>query len=178
MNSDRHSLLDFFIYWFRLERIVCILLILFIAGLIISFIGFPKNINEALEGCILTESGEQIPCTVTLEGEVTSYPFRKGKYSMTDQLRVAVDGKFLANACYDRGNTYYVHSDSRTVELILWTNREMLLAEFDIQQFFPEMESCRAILAVPAQNLNQVAELLRDPNLTEDHLKPFLWILK
>ena len=173
-----HNLLVYIKYWFKLERISCILLVLFIASLVTSFIGLPKQVNETLEACILTEASEQIPCTVALEGKVTYYPFRPGKHAMTDQLRVTVDGNFLANACYDTGNTYYVHSDSRTVELILWIGRDTLLAEFDIQQLFPQRESCRAVLAAPVQSPEQIGSLLNDPNLAAIHRESFSWILE
>ena len=177
MPESKNLLSHFFELVFRLDILATLVLLIFLAGLVVSFIGFPQQIDETLEGCIITETGEQISCTVRMEGEVTHYIFREGKYSMTDQLRVTVDGNFLVNITYDLGNDFYVFSNSRTVDAILRLSRDLLLAEFDIQMLFPDMESCRAILVAPAEDMEQIPLLLEDPNISENRTEPFRWVL-
>ena len=178
MSRPKHLFINLLHLWHRMEQFAIIIFFVFLAGLVISFIGFPQEVDETLEGCIITETGEQISCTVRLEGEVTHYIFRKGKYFMDDQLRVTVDGKFLVNITYDLGNEFYVFSNSRTVDAILRLSRDLFLAEFDIQMLFPEMESCRAILVAPGGYIEQIPLLLEDPNISENRTEPFRWVLE
>lgn len=151
------------------------LFILVVLDLTVFNIGFPKEIDDILDGTIITEAGEQISCKVQLNGETTDYLFKEAEYSWTDHVSVSVNGQFIAEVSYDTGNDIYTFARNQIATVIMHRSRDLLLAELDVQKLFPEMESVRCILVMPAENIESLSDILDDGDIPEICREAFQW---
>lgn len=176
MEKEKWSLSNILKTWCRLDRIACALLLLVIVCLIIANMGFTKKIDETLNGCVITEEGNQFPCSVNLKGEITTYLLKEGKYGMSDNIAVYANDQFVGNLPYDTGNESYVYNSNDTATAIMKRSRDLIFVELDIQTLFPEMESRRCILIAPTDNAAFGIDLIRNLDVPDIYASKFSWL--
>ena len=116
-----------------------------VLGLLILFVqnmGFPKQINETISAVVITADAQTVDISLTLRGEITNYPFKPEKMSLSDQITVYVsDGnqRILQLIPYSQEKLFYGRNNE--VVCILSPKMDQLLLETDQKFLFPDMES-------------------------------------
>lgn len=167
------------IQWVRIGMLV--LGIFMLAVLVVQDLGFPKNVDETLSACVITESGEVLSCEVSLKGEVTNYPFKKDRYGMEDSIKVWFGDRWLVEFEYDHGTFDYTIGDAYwsgdTVAGVMRRKRDVLFVEMDVKTIYPEMESQRCVLVAPAKNEGDALNLLHTVS-PEKLINSLEWVKK
>lgn len=158
--------------WWRVDTVASIVLLVAIGCLLVSCIGFPKELDETVEACVYTESGEEIACQVQIEGEVTRYPF-KGyeKYDLDvylGSIRIFKMQNISSKEPYAYWQTYRLAS-------INDIQKEILVVETDIQVLFSERESERCLIVAPALDKETAVKIVKDSAASETMQARFAW---
>lgn len=158
--------------WWRVDTVASIVLLVTIGCLLVSFIGFPKELDETVEACVYTESGEAIAGQVRIDGEVTRYPF-KGyeQYDLDvywESVRIFKLQNISSKAPYAYWQTYRLTS-------INDIQKEILVVETDIQVLFPERESQRCLIVSPTVDMETAMKIVKDSAASETIKAQFAW---
>lgn len=156
----------------RLEMWACVALLVFMSLLLICNIGIPEEIVETRNAAVITESGELRECEVRITGSADRY-LLKGEV-VVDELSVWLGDRLVVE--FENGKHPYSYSSSYRYTGILCRAREVVLAELDYGYLFPEEESMRCVISVPAGEAGAVRKLLKDIPLTDDMRDTFSWL--
>lgn len=170
--------------WKWLRKVAMVLLLAFMAVLLVSIMGYSKDLETTLDACVLTESGEVLNCEVYIKGELNLYPLRHDQdYLYTEPLGtgargISINGKPGIGELYARED----HED-----LLIGVNDRgtfcmdrkgtKLFAEMDASYLFPEVKSQRCVVAAPATNLEQLKQLLEGQTIPKYHWEKFSWLM-
>ena len=172
MKATKGALWKFIKLWWRMDTLLCVLLLIGIAGLIVSFVGFPKEIEEIVSACVYTESGETISCEVQVKGEVTTYLFRENVWY---DISVYRDHILIVELEYDTEDGEYAYQQTYRSTGVKNVDRDALLVEMDVHTLFPGMEHQRCVLSIPAMNKNAAIEILMDEAVQQEWKQVFAW---
>ena len=165
----------FWIYiklWWRVNVVGSILMLIALAGLVVSFVGFPKEIDETLDACVYTESGETMFCQIQVKGEVTKYPFRK--YSEYD-ICAYREHILVSEMDYNTSEQQYGYCHTYRFTGIKDIERVILVVEMDLHTLFPEEESQRCMIVAPALERSEALEIVNNSGDYEIFKAPFAW---
>jgi len=160
---------------------VLVLGALVVLCMVIVNLGIPKEVEENLPAWVITESGEALPCEISLRGEVTDYIAKKDKYGMDDRVKVWFGDRWLVEFEYYHGTFDYTVADAYwdgdTVEGLMTRDRDLVILALDVKMLFPEMASQRCVLVAPAENNVDALDMLE--SASSENLIPSLnWIEK
>jgi len=169
--------------WFR--KVAAVLLLIFMAALLVSWLGHTEEIETTLNACVVTQAGEVRTCQVYIKGEMNLYPMRHGQdYFYTEPMGTGIRGISI-NGKPGMGELY---SNNSHKDLLLgasdrgvyFMNREatLVFAETDLKYIFPELDSQRCILAAPASDVSQVRQLISQQTIPAYHAEKFSWLLE
>lgn len=144
----------------RLELWGCAMLLTFLVILLTCSIGIPEQIAETGNAAVVTESGELRECEVRITGSADRY-LLKGE--------VVVELK--------NGKHPYSYSSSYRYTGILCRAQEAILVEMDYGYLFPEENSMRCVLSIPAGDAGAVKKLLKEIPMAEDVRDAFGWLI-
>lgn len=165
----------------RVRYSVLIFAAIAVICMFIANLGFPKNVEERLPACVITENGEMLNCEIVLRGEVTDYIVKKAKYGMEDRVKVWFGDRWLVEFEYYHGTSEYAIADAywdgNTVEGLMSRKRDLLILELDAKMLFPEMDSQRCVLVAPGENGQGAIEILRNV-CPEELITSLKWIEK
>jgi len=137
--------------------------------LLLQNVNKPRTIEETLAAVVFTQSGEEIPCTVTLKGQISEYLFNKEKYGRDDSLILYVDGvRLMDTSCGVDRVTGTIRGEKRGTMYVMSADRMWILLETDAGNIFEGMEGGRCILAAPAtdrEHLLTVMDRLQVPEV-------------
>ena len=117
-------------------------------GLLIIFmqnLGFPKQIQETVSVSVITADGQRMEASLTIRGEITNYPFKPQKTSMSDQITVFETESNKQILQLSPSFDYYFGSRNGSVCLLNY-QKDQLLLETDLQNIFPDKESQRCLI--------------------------------
>lgn len=144
--------------WMTFRKVARAILVLIFALVILSLIGFPKEIHQTREAILYTESGKTLSCDIEIQGDVTRYPL-KGKSSY--DLEASCNGVFFAYLGYDpEKQQYCITTTTPENTTILDIPNDVLVAQLDLSSLFPEQERQRCILVSPVMELEKALELV------------------
>ncbi len=155
--------------------------VLMVAWLFVKNMGFPRNVEETLPACVITEGGKVRSCEVSLKGEITNYPFKKDEYGMEDWIKVWFGDQWLVEFEYYHGTFDYTVADAYwsgdTVSGMMSRKRDLVILELDVKTIFQQEESQRCVLIAPAQNPETAMELFRQV-APEELINSMEWVKK
>ena len=136
-----------------IQRIRYGVLIVGLAAVLILFLrnlNFQKEVDHTFGGVMVyTESGEILSCDVRMTGKISEYPFARGKFALSDELTVFVEGKriltFVPRVDKETGSVY---GSSGDCIFGMTTDRSRIFLETDVQEIFPEAEKSERCLLI------------------------------
>lgn len=175
MEKIKNLLWKFVKFWWRLDTIGSILLLIALACLVVSFVGIPKKLDEIVDACVYTESGETISCQIQMQGEVTSYPFKN--YAQYDIIAYR-EHILVSEMQYNTSEQQYGYCQTYRFTGIKDIENDVLVVEMDLHTLFPEKESQRCLISIPALELSKAMEIVNKSNAPEEFKEPFAWCLQ
>lgn len=171
--------------WKWLRGVAAAALLIFMAVLLISVIGYNRDLETTLDACVLTESGEVLTCEVYIKGELNLYPLRHDQDYLynesmgTGARGICINGKPGIEQLYagEDHEDLLIGGNQRG---IFFMDREgsRMFAEMDVSYLFPDMESQRCVVAAPASNLEELQQLLEGQPIPQSHWEKFSWLTK
>ncbi len=124
---------------------ILVVLILFLRNL-----NFPKGVDNTYAGVtVYTESGEIFTCDLRMTGTISDYPFAKGKFALSDELTVFVNGKriltFTPRIDKETGSVYGTSGDC---VFGMTLDRSLFFLESEVREILPEAETSERCLLI------------------------------
>lgn len=173
MKLIRGMVRHFFKVHRKMGQILSAVLLVFMAVLLVSFVGFPKDIEETCEAAVITESGEVLTCQLQVRGNGTYYPLRQDRNAV-EMLSIWAGDNLVVEFEWVQGTVGF--SSSYRYTGILDRENQRLLAEVDGKTISPELEGQRCVVAVPVMEQAAAAEMLAELELPESHQSAFSWV--
>ena len=173
MESTVETIRTFFKFWRRIDNIACVILLVLIGCLIISFIGFPKDVDEIVDACVYTENGETLSCQIRITGEVTNYPFRSYAQYTICAYRENI---LVSEMEYNTRTQKYGYCKQHRFTGIKDIENDILVVEMDLHTLFPDLESQRCMVVAPALERNAAMEIVNNSGDNEEFQKHFAWV--
>jgi len=168
----KEKLRKFVRIWMRMDLIGSIVLLGILVCLVVSFVGIPKDLEETVDACVYTESGETFPCQLRITGEVTTYPFRKNKEYVISVYREHI---LVSEMHYNTAKQRYAYCQTYRFTGIKDIEQDVLLVEMDLQTLYPEMESQRCMIVSPVLKHREAMEIINSVDYDE-YKNPFSWV--
>ena len=162
-------------FWMRLDILGSILLLIALACLVISFVGIPKELDETVDAWAYTQSGERLPCRIRMTGEITRYPFRNFE---EHQLLAYRENNLISEMTYNTSRQQYGYCQNYRFTGIKDLEKNVLVAELDLNTLFPERESQRCVVVAPAGSLEAASAIVQQSGVPEEGKDAFSWLWK
>jgi len=174
MKEGRKSLQKAVRFWWRLDTIGNILLLIVLSCLVISFVGIPKELNETVDARVYTESGTVISCQVHIKGEVTHYPFRNtADYSICAYR----DHILISEMTYNSKKQQYGTCQTYRFTGIKDITQDVLFVEMDLNTLFPELGNQRCVIVAPDRAVTSIIRILEQEEIPQNVRQAFDWFI-